>query len=483
MVRASFLLPVAFACAAHGCAAQAPRPPTPQGVRVDTLALRAHTAFLSSDLLEGRGTGERGAAIAAAYLAAQCRALGLAPLGERYALDVPLEAAAPRPEETALRVVRGTDTTAFRPGDGFIPVGGRPAALASFGGRPAYLGTAEDIRAAGDALPDLAGMVAVTGGVIRADLAVAIAARGTAGLVHITEDPETYGLYRASRGTSLLLLADSSVVSSFHPPVPALIVAPHVAPALAAAIREGGTVDVRLAFDRRPVRAWNVGCLLPGRVPRLRDTLIALTAHYDHLGISVPDARGDSIYNGFSDNAAGVAMLLAIAGAIREQPAGALRHGLALLFFTGEERGLLGSDHFVTRPPFPLGRLRAVVNLDAGAPPARPWNWRVVGGEDTPLGSLAADVAASRGWAATLSPPSPNSDYFPFLRNGVPAVFLIPGTGPYEGLSADSSQALRRRWDRYHQAGDEYDEEFPFAGLQRYAEFALLLVQAIDRKD
>jgi hypothetical protein len=61
----------------------------------------------------------------------------------------------------------------------------------------------------------------------------------------------------------------------------------------------------------------------------------------------------------------------------------------------------------------------------------------------------------------------------------VPAVFLIPGAAPYQGLSADSSQALRRRWDRYHQPGDAYDEAFPFTGLQRYAEFALLIAEAL----
>jgi hypothetical protein len=443
--------------------------------------MRAHTSFLADDLLEGRGTGKRGAAIAAAYIAAHCRGLGLQPLGRQFLLDVPLEGATVRRNETVLQVVRGSDTSAFRPGDGFLVSGGRPGALRSFGGRPVYLGTADEIIRAGDALPDLSGLVAVTGGVLRGELAERVAARGAVGLVQLTPDVETYALYRASRGGGLTLLADSTVPSSFHPPLPAVILAPHVMALLTEAVRDSGTVEARLAFDRRPIAAWNVACVLPGREPRLSDTLIALTAHYDHLGISVPDEHGDSIYNGFSDDAAGVAMLLAIADAVRSTPAGRLRHGLALLFFTGEERGLLGSDYFVARPPVPLDRIRAVVNLDAGAPPARPWNWRVAGGEGTPLGELARDVAASRGWAATLSAASPNSDYFPLVREGVAAVFLIPGTGPYEGLSADSSQALRRRWDRYHQAGDHYYVEFPFAGLRRYAEYALMLVQAIDR--
>jgi hypothetical protein len=60
-------------------------------------------------------------------------------------------------------------------------------------------------------------------------------------------------------------------------------------------------------------------------------------------------------------------------------------------------------------------------------------------------------------------------------------VFIIPGSAPYEGLSADSSAALRRRWDRYHQADDEWYEAFPYEGVQRYAEYAYMLATAVDR--
>jgi Zn-dependent M28 family amino/carboxypeptidase len=151
-----------------------------------------------------------------------------------------------------------------------------------------------------------------------------------------------------------------------------------------------------------------------------------------------------------------------------------------LLFFTGEEAGLLGSDYYVTRPLWPLYQVRAVINLDAGAPPAPPVTWRLAGVDSSGLGATALAIAAARGWTATTSPPRPNSDYFPFIREGVPAVFIIPGAGPYEGLTADSSDALRRRWDRYHEPDDEWAEDFPFGGLRRYAEFALSLVRAID---
>jgi Zn-dependent M28 family amino/carboxypeptidase len=188
----------------------------------------------------------------------------------------------------------------------------------------------------------------------------------------------------------------------------------------------------------------------------------------------VPASGGDSIYNGFSDNAAGVAMLLAIARVFAGDPPGP---AVLFLFLTGEERGLLGASHAAAAPPVALDRIIALINLDAGAPPAPPISWRIAGGEGLALGRLAADVAARQGWTATLSAASPNSDYWPFLRRGVPAIFLIPGA-EWEGVTPAERDALRQRWDRYHRPDDEWAPDFPFPGLARYADFALRVGRA-----
>jgi hypothetical protein len=459
------------------CAPPGPPGPAPQASPIDTLALRAHTAYLASDLLEGRATGSRGGELAALYIEAQCRALGLRWVAASYRQNVALEEAVPRSDSTLLAV----GDQRFMPGRDFLITGGTQAALRGFNGRPVFVGTPDDVRAAAARLPGLRGAIPVLAGAARGDVATLLAERGAAGIIQIIEDSSAYALHLASRGTSLTLLGAPDIPSSFYPDRPAVLVGPAAARSLAGAVRDPlARVELTVAFDRRPLRAANLACLLPGTDPRLGDSVIAFSAHYDHLGISVPDTTGDSLYNGFSDNAAGVAMLLSIAAAIRAGPGGGLHHPVLFLFFTGEERGLLGSDYFVARPLLPLERIRAVINLDAGAPPARPWTWRVAGGEGTPLGTLAADVAAARGWSATLSPATPNSDHFPFARRGVPAIFVIPGSAPYEGLTADSSQALRRRWDRYHQPADAYFDDFPFIGLQRYAEYALRIAEALD---
>ena len=463
------------------------RPPRPV---IDSMALRAHTYFLAHDLLEGRGTGRRGNDIAALYLAAAAEALGLEGAGENggYFQVVPLTEAVIDTGATKLSVTvdsAGAATTReFSTPQDFVPNVGTGATLVPFSGGLAYVGTAHDVLANPGGLPELAGRVALVRGPFASDMAAAdtLRARGVAGVVQLTGDTGTYMLYVRSRGPSRIFISDSAhAVSSFIPRIPDAIASPALVRALAPDLPVAGSAEdrprllpgrgaaVRIGLRSRPLVSRNVAALLPGSDPALRGEFVMYTAHLDHLGISTPDERGDSIYNGFSDNAAGCAMLLAIARAMSEGP----RPARSVLFVwpTGEERGLLGSDYFAAHPLEPPERIVAEINLDAGAPPAPPVIWQVAGGDRSPLGPLAVAVAHRAGWEAKVAPASPNSDYFPLLRIGVPAVFLVPAA-PYEGLSAEASQALGRRWDHYHQAADEWKPDFPFSGLVRYADYA-----------
>jgi hypothetical protein len=457
---------------------------------IDTLAIRAHTYFLAHDLLAGRGTGSRGAHLAAAYIVSQCQRLGLAPIEGRYLLPVPLESAKILPS-TRLVAAGPRGKLAFLYPSDFTPNVGSKETLRGFAGMTAFVGGEADIAAGKARYLDLAGAVAVTVGPVRGAAADTLAARGVVGMLHLIGTDDGYELYLRSRGTSRLYHREPDVRSSFLPEIPSVLVGPRMARVLlsSANVTRDGEIPTQtlewrityeLAVERTTVYDANVGCLLEGSDPLARDTAIALTAHFDHLGVGLPDGSADSIYNGFSDNAAGVGMLLAVAEALRQHPEHTPRHSVLFLFLTGEERGLLGADYFVARPAWPLARFAAVVNLDAGAPPARPVSWRLAGGDGSALGTLAKHVADRQGWQLSTSPAQPNSDYFPFHREGVPAGFIVPGPEPYEGLTADSSKALRARWDHYHQLGDEWASDFPFAGLGRYAEFALLLVREVD---
>jgi len=460
-----------------------------QDAGLDTLAIRAHTHFLAHDLLEGRGTGSRGARIAATYIAAQCRALGLLPVAGSYLQEVPLEEARVL-DGTALRAVAPGMVASFSYPRDFTPNVGTAATVVGFAGEAFFVGSGREVEQGGLGDRDVSGRVAVTLGPLRGPAADTLKRRGLAGMIHLVATDEAYQLYARSRGATRLYHADPEVRSSFLPELPSVIAGPSVARALLAelagqSVAEAAlrplawTVDVNIALERGPLEARNAACVLPGSEPGARDTAIVFSAHYDHLGIGAPDEHGDSVFNGFSDNAAGVAMLLAIADHLVR--GGPLRHTAMFLFPSGEERGLLGSDYYVARPLWPLDRTAAVINLDAGAPPGRLTSWHLAGARGTELGDLAVLVARQRGWAVETSAARPNSDYYPFAREGVGALLIIPGQAPYEGLSEDSSTTIRRRWEHYHEPADEWDEEFPFGGLARYAEYALLIARAVDQ--
>lgn len=456
--------------------------------RIDTLEIRAHTRFLADDELAGRGTGTQGERLAAAYIASQLERLGLESLGAdtSFLLPIPLRRALIDPA-SLVTIARADAAADFRNIDDFIVNTGGAGAFRDFEGAAHFLG--QPIHAAARVAREssLRGRVAVLLGPLggsAVELVPALIDAGVTGIVLLVPDPAQYDLYVRSRGESRFFVDADVDDPVWQPALPVLIAGPRLTDALLAGARIpesvvqgdagpgidlGRTVRADLRAVITTVPAANVGAVLRGSDPALRDEYVVYTAHYDHLGISTPDAAGDSIYNGFSDNAAGVAMLLAIADAMRHAPPA---RSVAFLFFTGEERGLLGSAFMAAAPPLPLERVAALINLDAGAPPAPPLSWRIAGGTDSPIGRLAADVAERSGWSANLSAASPNSDYWPFLQRGVPAIFIIPGD-QWENVSAEQRDALRRRWDRYHQAGDHWHPDFPFAGLERYASFAL----------
>lgn len=109
----------------------------------------------------------------------------------------------------------------------------------------------------------------------------------------------------------------------------------------------------------------NVAAVVEGSDPALRGQYVVLGAHYDHLGRQAFGARdpnlADAIRNGADDNASGVAAVMELARLLRRNPP---KRSIAIVAFSAEELGLLGSEYFVSHPPFPLDSVQAMLNFD-----------------------------------------------------------------------------------------------------------------------
>jgi Zn-dependent M28 family amino/carboxypeptidase len=194
---------------------------------------------------------------------------------------------------------------------------------------------------------------------------------------------------------------------------------------------------------------------------------IIYTAHWDHLGIGLPDANGDRIYNGARDNALGVAAVLELARVYAAAPRTA--RSVVFLFVTAEEKGLLGSEYYAQHPLYPLSTTAAVYNTDGGSA-APSWDVAVAGDGKISLQDDLAAGAARQG--RHLSPdPRPEagsffrSDHFSFAKVGVPAISFRAGLDRVEGgVAAGKAAADEHNARHYHQPSDEWSESWDLRG-------------------
>lgn len=126
------------------------------------------------------------------------------------------------------------------------------------------------------------------------------------------------------------------------------------------------SLNVKLSFDgvfkEREFISRNIVGMIEGNDPKLKDSYLIISAHYDHLGIGLP-IMGDSIYNGVFDNAIGVAAVLELAKILKAEEK-KLKRSAIFLFLTGEEKGLIGSTFYVDHPVVPLYKTIAAINVD-----------------------------------------------------------------------------------------------------------------------
>jgi Zn-dependent M28 family amino/carboxypeptidase len=199
------------------------------------------------------------------------------------------------------------------------------------------------------------------------------------------------------------------------------------------------------------------------------DEFVLYSAHWDHLGIGKPDAKGDSIYNGAADNASGTAALLQIARAFESQSQKPERT-IIFLSVTAEEQGLLGSAWYGQHPVYPLAKTVANLNIDVLNTYGPTKDITYSGKGQSELEDYLADEARQNGrYIAPEDHPEAGhyfrSDHFSFARAGVPS---LTADGGVDDLTRGTAYGKQKHDEytanRYHQPADQYDSSWDLTG-------------------
>ncbi|MFC5411381.1 M28 family metallopeptidase [Larkinella bovis] len=228
-------------------------------------------------------------------------------------------------------------------------------------------------------------------------------------------------------------------------------------------------VTTSLVIDNEITKSTskNVLALLPGT--SRKNEYIVYTSHWDHLGKGEA-IKGDSIYNGASDNASGTAALLELAETFarrKKKPA----RSILFLAVTAEEQGLLGSEYYATHPVFPLNKTVANLNMDAFIPIGRTKDVVLVGKGQSDLEDYAATEATKQGRTirGDFNPSAGSyfrSDHFNFAKVGVPALYLKTGVNSVKnGEAWGKAQLEDHNLNRYHAPSDEYSSSWDLSGI------------------
>ena len=513
---------------AEGAAAGASKTPSvklpgPAFTALETINpehIRWHVRFLAHDLLEGRGTGQRGGDLAAEYIATQFAEYGLKPAGDHgtYMQKVPLVGITTLPETHFTLVPKRGEAMNLKPLDEYVAYDQTQQPESNVDAEIVFVGYG--IEAPEYNWDDYKG----------------VDVRGKVLLMLVNEPPSddqkffkgkaltyygrwTYKYEEAARkGAVGVLLVHQTQMASYPWEVvrnsnsgeksalkvegPALKVASwiHLDVASRLASASGASIDKLMTSansrDFHPVNlaarleahmvsrvrnfeANNVVAILPGADRKLADEGVLYTAHYDHFGVR-PDMPGDNIFNGAEDNATGCGILLELARAFGGAP---IRPRRSILFaaVTGEEQGLLGSEYLGKHPPIPAGKISLDLNYDDVKPLGAPEEVQVAGAERT---SFYPNVeATSKEFRLNIRPDARpeaghyyRSDHFSLARVGIPSFSINEGMkfkGHPESWGLDKEREYVEK--HYHQPSDEYRPDMDFVGDSAMARFGFAL--------
>ena len=512
---------VVFVCAATSILYAASDSKTGGAESIDAERIRAHVKFLASDLLEGRGTGQRGGDIAAEYMATEFSLYGLKPAGDSgtFFQNVPMVGVKTLPDTTMRFEGADGKTVDLKNLDDFVTNNESQTDSADIDAPIVFVGygiKAPEYQWDDYKTVDLHGKVALLfvnepasdDPTFFKGKALTYYGRWTykyeetarrgalATLIIHRTDLASYGweVVRNSWGNERSYLKRDGT--------PKLQAASWIQLEVARKLVAMVGLDLDKMFQNaqerefkplqlpihlkahvssalRPFVSRNVLAMRPGADAKLGSEAVMYTAHYDHLGIDTA-LKGDQIYNGAADNATGCGILLELARAWAGAPVAPPR---TILFgaVTAEEQGLLGSEYLGKHPPIPADKISIDLNFDDVQPFGKPEEVEVSGAERTTFYPMVR--ATAREFAYGIRPdPVPQaghyyrSDHFSIARVGVPAFSINEGI-KFKGHPAEWGEAQSKEYvqHRYHQPSDEYRPDMDFTADADIARFGFAL--------
>jgi Zn-dependent M28 family amino/carboxypeptidase len=482
--------------------------------------IREQVKFLSSDLLEGRGTGQRGGDIAAQYIATQFALYGLKPAGDKgsFLQKVPMVGVTTDPSST-VTLFWNNKPNPLRQYDDIVSMDETQSATSDLEAPVIFVGYGidapeyhwndyKDLDVKGKVLLMLVNEPPSNDDKFFMGRALTYygrwtykyeeaARRGAAGVILVHQaDMASYGwdVVRNSWGGERAYLRGTG-----QPELKlAAWVQYNIAEQMASTINKTMedlikeaqsrdfkpiplpiTIKAHLISKIRPFESYNVIGILPGSDPKMENEAVMYSAHYDHLGIR-PGVQGDNIYNGAVDNATGCGMLLEMARAfasVRPSP----RRSVLFAAVTAEEQGLLGSEFLANHLPIPAGKISLDLNFDGIRPDGIPETIETTGAERTNFYLTTYETAKDFG--LDIKPDSNpgagyyyRSDQFSFARVGIPGFSVQEGM-KFKGHPLEWGVQRETEYDQkhYHQPSDQFDPTWDFSGLAELSRFSIEL--------
>ena len=228
------------------------------------------------------------------------------------------------------------------------------------------------------------------------------------------------------------------------------------------------SVSFDIKKDMRDVDSRNVVGKIVGSDPKLKDEVLVISAHWDHLGWdpALPGTKHDQVYHGALDNASGISGLVALAKAFKALPTPPKRT-ILFLATTAEEKGLLGAQYYAAHPLYPLKKTVADINIDGLNIIGKTRDIEIVGNGNT---SLEDDLTRAAAAAGRVTRPDSRAehgsfyraDQLEFARVGVPVLYTEAGEEGIDDPAGYKAKVEAYTAKRYHNPLDQITPDWTF---------------------